>query len=307
MTSAITVRALTKRYGSRAVVHDCSFDVQAGTVTGFLGPNGAGKSTTMRMLTGLVKPSSGSILFNGRERSQLHECGRVVGAVFDQAGFYSGCTVSAHLGIAAKVVGVDRARVREVVDHVGLGEVADRRVTHLSQGMAQRLRLATAVLGDPEILILDEPINGLDAGTIEWFRLFMKREAASGRAVFISSHVLAEMQHTIDRVIVISQGEIKADCVLSELLAETRPLIRVRSSDANALSRALTGAGAEVSSLLEDQSVIEAFGVTNEQVGRIAMAHNVELFEVMVVQKSLEDAYFELIGRDTRAQSGLAR
>ncbi|MBW4078026.1 MAG: ABC transporter ATP-binding protein [Acidobacteria bacterium] len=306
MNEAISVHHLSKWYKHRVAVDDVSFEVPFGTVTGFLGPNGAGKSTTMRMLVGLVRPSSGEILIGGQTPSDIPTLGRRLGGVFEQSGFYGGCTAQEVLQIAALSMGVHGARVSNVLEQVGLRSVADRNARRLSQGMRQRLQLAIAMLGDPDILLLDEPINGLDAATIEWFREFMRNAAESGKAVLVSSHVLAEMEQTIDRAIVISQGQIRADLTLSEL-KQLGAEVRVISSDSPLLGKTALEAGADVTFGLGSSQEVLIRGVSTEQIQNWASGNGITITNLLFNVGSLERAYFSLVGRDLEAQAGSVR
>jgi ABC-2 type transport system ATP-binding protein len=213
----ISVRDLTKRYGGTLAVDDVSFDVRPGTVTGFLGPNGSGKSTTMRLIMGLDAPSRGSALIDGVPYRALRWPLRAVGAVLEARSFHPGRSAYGHLAALAAGGGIPRRRVREVLDQVGLGEVAARRAGTFSLGMAQRLSIAAALLGDPGVLLLDEPVNGLDPAGVRWIRDLIRSLAAQGRTVFVSSHLISEMALTADRLIVIRRGRLVADTTVGEL------------------------------------------------------------------------------------------
>jgi ABC-2 type transport system ATP-binding protein len=223
-TSDITIRALTKRFGAVTAVDDLTFDVPAGQVTGFLGPNGAGKTTTLRMLLGLVSPTSGQALIGGRPYAQLEEPRRRVGAVLEATGFHPGRRGMDHLRIAAQIAGLPASRVDEVLDQVGLTADGHRRAREYSLGMRQRLGLACALLGDPRVLVLDEPGNGLDPAGMAWLRELLRDFAAQGRSVIVSSHVLAEVAQTADHIVIVHQGRLRFDGALSELATDAAGL-----------------------------------------------------------------------------------
>ena len=306
MNQAFSVHHLSKWYRHRVVVDDVSFDVPFGAVTGILGPNGAGKSTTMRMLVGLVRPSHGEVLIEGQRPIDIPTLGKRVGGVFEQSGFYGGCTAQDVLRIGALSMGVPGTRVNSVLDQVGLRSVANRNAKRLSQGMRQRLQLAIAILGDPDILLLDEPMNGLDAATIKWFREFMRNAAQSGKAVLVSSHILAEMEQTIDRAIVISQGKIRADCTLSEL-RQLGAEVRVTSSNASLLGKTAQEAGTDVKFGVGSSQELLIQGVSSDQVQNWASSKGITITNLLYNDGSLEQAYFSLVGRDLEAQAGSVR
>jgi len=227
--AAIEVSRLTKRFGSLSAVTDLSFSVAPGGVTGFLGPNGAGKTTTLRLLLGLMAPTDGTATISGRSYAELTDPLREVGAVLESASFHPGRTARAHLRLQALAADVGRERVDAVLDLVGLADSGERRVGGFSLGMRQRLGLATALIGDPSILILDEPANGLDPEGVRWLRDLLRNIAAQGRTVFVSSHLLAEVAHSVDHVVIIDQGHLVADAPIDKLTAERGEIVRVRT------------------------------------------------------------------------------
>jgi ABC-2 type transport system ATP-binding protein len=299
----IAVRGLTKRFGHVLAVDDLTFVVQPGTVTGFLGPNGAGKTTTLRMLLGLVAPTAGSALVNGVAYRDLPDPTRTVGGVLEASGFHPARSARNHLRIIATVDGIDRARVDEVLGLVGLGTDGDRKVGEYSLGMRQRLELARALLGDPQVLILDEPANGLDPQGIAWMRGFLRWYAGQGRVVLVSSHLLAEASQTVDRVIILAHGRVVADGPLHELLQGATTNVRVRTPDAARLVAVLkeaasAGAGAgdhpPTAVRLEGPDVVVAEGTTPEVVGPIMAGNGIVVYEMTSSGESLEQLFFEL-------------
>jgi ABC-2 type transport system ATP-binding protein len=289
--ASIEVQGLTKRFGRVVAVDDLSFTVEEGSVTGFLGPNGAGKTTTLRMLLGLVRPTTGRALVNGREYHDLGEPTRVVGAVLESSGFHPARSARNHLRAIAMVDDVPDARVDEVLDLVGLGADAHRRVGGYSMGMRQRLELARALLGDPEVLILDEPANGLDPQGIAWLRGFLRWFASVGRAVLISSHLLAEAAQTVDDVIVLNHGRMAGHGPLSQL-RQGATTVRVRTTDADRLAGLLSAAG--VAARRDGGDTVEATGTTAEAVGRLMADNRVVVLEMSTTGESLEELFFEL-------------
>jgi ABC-2 type transport system ATP-binding protein len=284
---------LTKRYGKTVAVNEVSFTVKPGQVTGFLGPNGAGKSTTMRMILGLDVPTSGDVRVGGKSYHQLADPLRSVGALLDAKAIVGGRSAANHLLWLADSNGIARRRVSEVLDIVGLSDVAGRKVGTFSLGMNQRLGIAAALLGDPETLIFDEPINGLDPEGILWIRNLMKSLAGEGRTVFLSSHLMSEMAQTADHLIVIGRGRIIADAGTHEFInRHTAASVRVRAVEQNVLAEALTRRGA-----LIDRSPDGAMFVTgmdSAAIGGVAFAHAVTLVELAPLGSSLEEAYFDL-------------
>jgi ABC-2 type transport system ATP-binding protein len=289
----IEARGLTKRYGEKAAVTGLTFTVRPGIVTGFLGPNGAGKSTTMRMILGLDAPSAGTVTVNGRRyadhRAPLHE----VGALLEAKAIHTGRTAYNHLLALAATTGISRRRVSEVIDLVGLQDVARKRAGGFSLGMGQRLGIASALLGDPATLVLDEPVNGLDPEGILWIRNLLKGLAAEGRTVFVSSHLMSEMALTAEQLIIIGRGRLIADVSVAEFTrSSSRQSVRVRSPHASRLRDLL--AGPEVTIMSAEAGVLEIDGLGSEDVGRIAAEHAITLYELVPHQASLEEAFMDL-------------
>lgn len=301
----IEVNGLTKRYGAATAVKDLTFTVRPGEVTGFLGPNGAGKTTTLRMLLGLVEPTAGTATLQGR-RFRDHPRGlRHVGALLDAGDVHGGRTARAHLAILARSNSIPRARVDEVLTEVGLADVARRRIGGFSLGMRQRLGIATALLGDPPVLLFDEPLNGLDPEGVLWVRGLFRRLAAEGRTVFVSSHLMTEMENTADRLVVIGRGELIAAESLSTFAARgTRLSVTVSSPDAVALTPLLTAEGAEV---VPDGDRLSVTGLTAARIGEIALHHRVLLHELSTVGASLEEAFMELTADSVEYLAGEPR
>ncbi|MFD7429880.1 ABC transporter ATP-binding protein [Streptomyces sp. NPDC059818] len=288
----IEVNGLTKRYGAATAVKDLTFTVRPGEVTGFLGPNGAGKTTTLRMLLGLVEPTAGSATLQGR-RFREHPRGlRHVGALLDAGDVHGGRTARAHLAVLARSNSIPRARVDELLHEVGLAGAARRRVGGFSLGMRQRLGIATALLGDPPVLLFDEPLNGLDPEGVLWVRGLFRRLAAEGRTVFVSSHLMTEMEHTADRLVVIGRGELIAAESLSAFAARgTRLSVTVGTPDTAALTPLLTAEGASVAA---DGDRLTVTGLTAARIGELAFRHRVLLHELATSSASLEEAFMEL-------------
>ncbi|WP_410586068.1 ABC transporter ATP-binding protein [Amycolatopsis sp. lyj-23] len=286
----IEIRGLTKRYGPDTVVDDLSFTVAPGQVTGFLGPNGAGKSTTMRMIVGLAAPTRGSVTIGGRRYRDLPVPLTEVGALLDAGAVHGGRTARDHLLALAVSNGLPRRRVGEVLDRTGLDGVAGKRAGGFSLGMRQRLGLAAALLGDPGVLIFDEPVNGLDPEGIRWIRDFMRSLARAGRAVLVSSHLMGEMAQTADHLVVIGRGKLVADTAVSELVrGEGTVLVRTPDPD---FARLLATAGAAVREGVEASLVVS--GMTSAEIGKLAAYHGVALAELTPQRVSLEDAFMEL-------------
>jgi ABC-2 type transport system ATP-binding protein len=289
----IEAHQLTKRYGDKTAVEDLSFTVRPGVVTGFLGPNGAGKSTTMRMILGLDRPTSGSVTVNGRPYVDHPAPLRQVGALLDAKAVHTGRSAADHLRVMAATTGISRARVEEVIDLVGLRDVADKRAGGFSLGMGQRLGIASALLGDPQTLILDEPVNGLDPEGVLWIRTLLTQLAAEGRTVFLSSHLMSEMAITAEHLIVIGRGRLIRDMSVDDFVASaSRSSVFVRSPDDARLRDLLLKDGIEVSSPAPGQ--LEVTGVTSDEIGRRASADGVTLLELSPVQASLEEAFMAL-------------
>jgi ABC-2 type transport system ATP-binding protein len=298
----ITAEALVKRYGNKVAVDAVDFTVRPGQVTGFLGPNGAGKSTTMRMIVGLDRPTSGKVEVNGRPYREHRAPLREVGVLLDAKAAHPGRSAYKHLLAIAATHGIGTPRVREVIGMAGLDSVAGRRVGGFSLGMGQRLGIATALLGDPATIILDEPVNGLDPEGVRWVRTLMRSLAAEGRTVLLSSHLMSEMAQTADRLIVIGRGRILADGPIQEIVqGATRSVTRVRTRDADRLV-AIIAAPDVVVSVLTD-GALEIAGMTAEQVAVAASAAGVVLHEVAAVSGSLEDAYIALTAGEVEYRS----
>jgi len=293
----VEVRDLSKRFGPVLAVNNLSFDVSAGRVTGFLGPNGAGKSTTLRALLGLVRPSAGTATFAGLRYEELERPSAKVGAVLEDASFHPGRTARNHLRVLAATGEHPFERVDAVLADVGLTEAADRRVGGYSMGMRQRLGIAAALLGDPEVLILDEPTNGLDPPGIVWMRGLVRDQAARGRAVLISSHLLAEVAQSVDDVVVVSRGELRGQGTLESVLGGDEGLVTaVRSQDDARLTRALEAAGHTVHRAGDGLLVPRA---SPEEVGVIAGDAGVYLVHLAPQTRSLEQAFLALTGEAT--------
>jgi ABC-2 type transport system ATP-binding protein len=286
----ITVSGLTKQYGDRTVVDDVSFTLAPGTVTGFLGPNGAGKTTTMRMMTGLVPATAGTSLVEGRPYGELANPGAVVGTLLDASAVHPGRSGRTHLRLLADTVGVPATRVGEVLELVGLADAARRRIGGYSLGMRQRLGIAGALLADPPVLVFDEPANGLDPEGIRWMRDLLRGHAARGGTVLLSSHLLGEVEHTVDRLLVIGAGRIVADGTVAELLGDDGTV--VRATDPAALARALEAAGFHVQHGTDGALVVP--GAEPAGVGAVAAAGGHALVDLRPVQRGLEDLFFQL-------------
>lgn len=301
----IEVRGLTKRYGDVIAVDDLTFDVQPGLVTGFLGPNGAGKSTTMRMVLGLDRPSSGHALVHGRPLTAYAEPMREVGALLDPGSIHPGRTGRNHLRVAARTNGIPDRRVDEAIELVGLEGVARRRIKGYSLGMRQRLGIAAALLGDPRVLLFDEPINGLDLDGVRWIRDLLRRLADEGRTVLVSSHLMSEMQQTADRLVVIGRGRLVADATMAEVLAGLGGgQVRVRTSGLDLLDRRLRERGHAVRRVDEHEAYVE--GSSAAEVGDLAHAVGVPLHHLSDVEQSLEQAFIELTGDAVEFRGGIA-
>jgi ABC-2 type transport system ATP-binding protein len=291
----ITVERLTKRYGETLAVDDLSFTVEAGRVTGFLGPNGSGKSTTMRALLGLIRPTSGRALVLGKPFHELSNPLRTVGASLDASDVHPGRTGRSHLRTLAAAAGLPNSRVDEVLDMTELTPARDRRVKGYSMGMRQRLALAAALLGDPRILMLDEPANGLDPQGMRWLRDILVALAGEGRAVLISSHVLSEVEQTVDSVVVIGVGRLVMQGTLQDLVAgDTRPAL-VRSPRMEELRGLLEDAGASVRRDGRPDTML-VHGVSLEEIGTLAAEHGIAVFELTRAVATLEDRFLELTG-----------
>ncbi len=290
--AAIEIQGLSKRFGDVAAVDDLSFVAREGAVTGFLGPNGAGKTTTLRMLLGLVTPTEGSATIGGQSYADLAEPCRHVGAVLESTGFHPGRRARDHLRVLAIAAGLPLARVDEVLDQVGLADVADRRVKGFSLGMRQRLGLAGALLGEPQTLILDEPANGLDPEGVHWLRQFLRTFADRGGTVLVSSHLLAEVAQTVDEVVIIAHGRLVVQSSLADLARRSPPGVRVRTPHAEALRAALTTRGIAAELVTADEVV--AWETTTEAVGVAAAGAGLVIYEMTSEQFDLEQLFLEL-------------
>ncbi len=296
MSAAIRVTGLTKRFGETVAVERLSFSVDSGQIVGFLGPNGAGKTTTMRALLGLVRPTAGSATIEGRRYAELEHPAQTVGALLDGDDLHSGRSGRNHLRVLARAAGVAPARVDELLELVGLKGAADRRAGGYSMGMRQRLGLAGALLGDPHVLVLDEPANGLDPQGIRWLRNFLRSQADEGRAILVSSHVLAEVSQIADEVVVINRGRSILQAPLAELMAQRNGGMRVAGPDVSRLAEVLRADGAQVE--LADDGAIVVAGRTGEQIGQMIAANRIVVSELAPRGESLEDVFFELTGSE---------
>jgi ABC-2 type transport system ATP-binding protein len=289
----IEAKGLTKHYGDKLAVDQLSFDVRPGVVTGFLGPNGSGKSTTMRMIMGLDIPNAGDATVNGRHYHDLPWPMHEVGALLEAKAIHPGRSARNHLLMLAQANRIDRRRVDEVLEVVGLSEVANRRAGKFSLGMGQRLGIAAAMLGDPEVLLFDEPVNGLDPDGIRWVRTFLKSLAKEGRTVFVSSHLMSEMALTADEVVIIGKGRLIVQVSIDELLTQSsRQSVRVSSPDIAKLRGALDAEGAATS--VEDDGSLTVRGKGHKEIGELASRLSVVLYELTPQTESLEEAFMEL-------------
>jgi ABC-2 type transport system ATP-binding protein len=289
----IELEGLTKRYGEKVAVNNLSFTVRPGIVTGFLGPNGAGKSTTMRMILGLDHPTAGDVRIDGKHYHQLKDPLTYIGALLEAKAWHGGRTAYNHLLCLAQSNGIPRGRVREVLETVGLTAVAKKKTKGFSMGMGQRLGIAAALLGDPRILMFDEPVNGLDPEGIHWIRTLMKSLAAQGRTVFVSSHLMSEMALTADHLVVIGQGRLLADTSMADFIARnSRSYVRVRSPQRERLLDVLHQAG--IVAVESGEGVLEVDGGKAEHVGELAAQHGITLHELSPQQASLEEAFMRL-------------
>ena len=305
MRFVIEARALAKDYGKKRAVDGLSFTVRPGIVTGFLGPNGSGKSTTMRLVLGLDAPTAGDVTVNGKHYREhaapLHE----VGALLEARSVHTGRSAYNHLLALAQTHGIGRKRVAELIDLVGLHDVARQRAGQFSLGMGQRLGIATALLGDPHTLLLDEPANGLDPEGIHWMRTLLKGLAAEGRAVFVSSHLMSEMALTAEHLIVIGRGRLISDTSVDEFVRRASGAgVRVRSPQAEKLRELVLGPSVTVKS--EEPGVLEIGGATPEQIGELAAANGIVLHELSPMQASLEEAFMELTRDDVEFKAEVA-
>ncbi len=303
----IEVRGLVKQYGAKIAVNDLSFDVEPGHVTGFLGPNGAGKTTTMRLILGLDYPDAGTVMIDGKQYAGLAYPMREVGALLDAKAVHGGRSAYNHLLCLAQTNNLPRRRVGEVLELVGLSEVARKRTKGFSLGMGQRLGIAATLLGDPAVLMFDEPVNGLDPEGILWIRNLMKALAAEGRTVFVSSHLMSEMENTADHLIVIGRGRLLADCTMEEFIARSSgQTVRVRTPQADLLAKAVSEARPEstTTAKTEADGSLTVHGLTAAEVGDLAFEHGVRLHELTVVRASLETAFMELTADSVEYRAG---
>jgi ABC-2 type transport system ATP-binding protein len=289
----IEAHGLTKRYGDKVAVDDLSFVVRPGVVTGFLGPNGAGKSTTMRLILGLDRPTSGTVTVNGKPYRELTAPLHEVGALLEARAVHTGRSARNHLKALAQTSGIPDSRVDELIDVVGLHDVAGKRVKGFSLGMGQRLGIATALLGDPSTLLLDEPVNGLDPEGIRWIRELLRERAAGGRTVLVSSHLMSEMAQTADHLLVVGRGRLIADIGVQEFIAAaSRNLVRVRTTDPAELTALLASSDVTVTPLPD--GALSVAGRTTDQIGIAASGAGITLLELSPQAASLEEAFMEL-------------
>jgi ABC-2 type transport system ATP-binding protein len=291
----ITVEDLTKRYGDKTAVDALSFTVRPGVVTGFLGPNGAGKSTTMRMIAGLDRPTTGTALVDGRPYAAHGDPLRQVGLLLEAKAVHTSRNARDHLRALAATHGIAQGRVEEVIAMTGLQDVAGKRAGGFSLGMGQRLGIASALLGDPANLVLDEPVNGLDPEGVLWIRGLLRNLAAEGRTILLSSHLMSEMALTADHLIVIGRGRLIADVTVEELTA-SREVVRLRTPDAGALAELLKPTAATVEAPQRDR--LEVTGLASDAIGELAREHDIALYELTPVRASLEEAFMELTRDD---------
>ncbi len=299
----IEARGLIKRYGSTFAVNDLSFTIRPGLVTGFLGPNGAGKTTTMRLILGLDYPTAGTVTVNGVPYAELASPMHEVGALLDARAVHGGRSARNHLLCLAQTNDIPRRRVDEALGIAGLADVAGKRSKGFSLGMSQRLGIAAALLGDPGILMFDEPVNGLDPEGILWIRTLMRSLAAEGRTVLVSSHLMSEMENTADHLVVVGRGKLIADCGMAEFIAgSSGQVVLARTPQPDALARAVTAAGARVrgsgaagtSAAAAGPAELEVTGLTEERIGDIAFANGIPLHHLALSRASLEQAFMEL-------------
>ncbi|WP_344049982.1 ABC transporter ATP-binding protein [Streptomyces thermoalcalitolerans] len=304
----IELEGLTKRYGDKLAVDNLTFTVRPGTVTGFLGPNGAGKSTTMRMILGLDHPTAGSVRIDGRRYQELKNPLTYIGALLDAKAVHGGRSAYNHLLCLAQSNGIPARRVDEVLDVVGLTPVARKKAKGFSLGMSQRLGIAAALLGDPRILMFDEPVNGLDPEGIQWIRSLMKSLAAQGRTVFVSSHLMSEMALTADHLVVIGRGRLLADMSMADFIAQNSQCrVRIRTPERERMLDVLHTAG--ITAVEKDGGLLEVEGGKAERIGELAAEHRIVLHELSSRQSSLEEAFMQLTAGSVEyhAHTGQAR
>lgn len=291
----IEARGLTKHYGTKRAVDDVSFSIEPGQVTGFLGPNGAGKSTSMRLILGLDRPSAGTVTVNGKRYTDSASPLTEVGALLDAKGVHPGRSARSHLRAIAATHGISDRRVGEVLAQTGLESVAHKRVGGYSLGMGQRLGIAAALLGDPEVLILDEPVNGLDPDGVRWVRQLLRHLAGEGRTVLLSSHLMSEMSQTADHIIVLARGKVMADAPLAEFLdAQGQRTVTVRSPEAARLASLVMSESPNCGLQSTGDHGFAVTGVDSARIGRLAAATGIELHELSTSSSNLEDAYLSL-------------
>jgi len=302
----IEIQGLTKKYGDKTAVDNITATIRPGIVTGFLGPNGAGKSTTMRAIIGLDRPTSGTVTVNGKKYSDHRDPMHEVGALLDAKAIHTGRTAYNHLLAMAATHGIGKARVREVISMTGLESVAKKRVGGFSLGMGQRLGIAAALLGDPQTLILDEPVNGLDPEGVMWVRQLTRHLASEGRTVFLSSHLMSEMAQTADQLVVLGRGRIIADAPMHEILAlATGTAVNVRTPQAAELANRIAGDNITVTS--SESGLLKVVGLASAQIGEAAAQAGIVLHELTPVEASLEEAYLELTHDDVEYHSEVSR
>ena len=300
----IEVRGLTKRYGDKVAVNDLTFGIEPGKVTGFLGPNGAGKTTTMRCILGLDYPNAGTITVDGKEYHDLDYPMREVGALLDAKAVHGGRSAYNHLLCLAQTNNLPTSRVGEVLELVGLSEVARKRSKGFSLGMSQRLGIAATMLGDPKVLMFDEPVNGLDPEGILWIRNLMKALAAQGRTVFVSSHLMSEMENTADHLIVIGRGKLIADCTMAEFIARSSgSAVRVRTPSPDQLVLAIAAEGGSAAADTDGTLLVQ--GMAADKVGDVAFENSIRLHELTTTRASLEEAYMEVTADSVEYHAGV--
>jgi ABC-2 type transport system ATP-binding protein len=300
----IEARGLTKRYGDTLAVDDLSFSVAPGKITGFLGPNGAGKTTTMRMILGLDQPTAGEVMVAGQPFARLSRPMRQVGALLDAKALHGGRSAYNHLLCLAQSNNLPTKRINEVLGLVGLSEVARKRAGGFSLGMGQRLGIAAALLGDPQVLMFDEPVNGLDPEGILWIRNLMKALAAEGRTVFVSSHLMSEMESTADHLLVIGRGKLIADCTVDEFIAaNSQQTVRVRTPELDQLAKLVASAGGTVRE--NGGGVLVISGLDVGAVGDLAYENSIRLHELSQLHASLEQAFMELTASSVEFRAGV--
>jgi ABC-2 type transport system ATP-binding protein len=300
----IEADSLTKRYGDTTAVDDLSFQVEPGKITGFLGPNGAGKTTTMRMILGLDRPTAGTVTVNGRPFRQAAYPMREVGALLDAGAVHGGRSAYSHLRCLAQTNNLPERRIGEVLELVGLSGVAGKRSKGFSLGMGQRLGIAAALLGDPAILMFDEPVNGLDPEGILWIRTLMKALAAEGRTVFVSSHLMSEMENTADHLLVIGRGKLIADCTVDEFIAaNSQQTVRVRTPQLDQLTKLIASAGGTVRDSGDGAVVVTGLDVS--EIGDLAYENSVRLHELAALHASLEQAFMDLTASSVQFHAGV--